>query len=126
MRATLIEPTQRRTTATGGGIMETMASPTVGSSHSLCLWKVTMDAGQSGPEHSISSDQVWTLLGGEATIVIEGEALHMGTGDTATIAGGACRQVTAVVAAEFLVAGLTGAAASVAGGSVAVTPPWIT
>ena len=53
-----------RRTQTPNATMTTLASPTLGATEGLSLWKVEMAAGASGPRHVFDSEQLWTVQAG--------------------------------------------------------------
>ena len=70
-----------RVTDTPNASMTTLASPTQGGTTVLSLWRVTMRAGQRGPEHSFDVEQAWPAglrrqigTGSGATFVVSGQA----------------------------------------------------
>jgi quercetin dioxygenase-like cupin family protein len=116
-----------RRTETPNATMTTLASPTLGTSARLSLWRVEMTVGARGPRHIFDSEQLWTLLEGAITIVLEGEmTTHLETGDTIVLPAGAERQVQARSQAAMIVCGYGDAVVRVAGESdPRGTPAWI-
>jgi quercetin dioxygenase-like cupin family protein len=111
---------------TDGGVMTTLMSPSLGGSGSTSMWKVTMAGGQSGPPHVISSEQIWHVITGRASIEAAGEVAEVEAGDTVAIPGGVMRQVIAREDTVFGVYGLANAKASAHPGEAdAIIPPWI-
>ena len=85
-----------------------------------------MAAGVSGPVHVFDVDQVWTVLSGAATFVLDGQDHAVQAGDTVLVPGAAVRQVRAQTPVEMLVSSRAGAVASVPGEAAdRGTPPWI-
>jgi quercetin dioxygenase-like cupin family protein len=85
-----------------------------------------MTADATGPMHVFDTEQIWTVLDGQAAIEIEGVAHALGAGDTLVIPGGRKRQVHATTACRMLVTGDATATASVPGESESRgTPAWI-
>jgi len=105
-----------RRTQTPNGVMTTLASPTLGATRELVLWRVRMEAGAAGPEHAFDSEQVWTVVAGAANVTVDG--------DTIVLPAGATRHIVANGPLEALVAGRAGARVTAAGHD-GVTPPWI-
>jgi quercetin dioxygenase-like cupin family protein len=106
--------------------MTTLASPSLGASQGLSLWRVEMEPGQRGPVHVFDSEQVWHLLDGHAEITLDGAAVPLAVGDSLVLPAGAVRQVTAAGAVTFLVCGHATAIATVVGEDAPRgTPPWI-
>lgn len=113
-----------RRTETPNGVMTTLASPTLGATRELALWRVRMETGSTGPEHAFDSEQVWTIVAGAARVTVDGEEAALAAGDTIVVPAGATRRISAEGALEALVAGLAGACVT-AVGHAGVTPPWI-
>jgi quercetin dioxygenase-like cupin family protein len=125
MPATILAAAGRRT-ETPNATMTTLASPTLGPTEGLSLWRVEMEAGVTGPLHVFDSEQLWTVLAGEVTIAVDGDPTELGAGDTVVIPAGVERQVTARTAARLIVCGAGDAVASVPGEEEPRgTPPWI-
>ena len=122
----LVKRADARTTSTPNATMTTLASPTLGATNSRSLWLVDMTAGATGPLHIFDTEQIWTVLDGNAAIEIEGVAYPLDAGDTLVIPAAAERQVHATTACRMLVTGDAAATARVAGESESRgTPPWI-
>lgn len=96
----VIKAAQSRRTQTPNAAMTTLASPTLGNA-SQALWRVDMDAGQSGPLHEIDAEQVWAVLDGGATVQIGAELLTVERGDAVVIPAGLPRRITAHAHAGF-------------------------
>jgi quercetin dioxygenase-like cupin family protein len=106
--------------------MTTLASPTLGPSTDLSLWRVEMEAGAVGPLHTFDREQLWTVLDGELTITVEGATTDLAAGDTIVIPAAVERQVHARTAARLIVCGAGDAVAAVPGEEdPRGTPPWI-
>ncbi len=122
----VIHRADQRRTETPNAVMTTLASPTVGGA-GRSLWRVEMQPGAQGPEHSFDVEQVWTVLEGAADVVLDGRTARVEIGDTLVLAPGRTRQVTADAEAG-LVAMVTsppeGRAAMVDGTDRGV-PAWI-
>lgn len=115
-----------RRTETPNAVMTTLASPSLGATDSLSMWLVEMEAGRRGPVHVVDSEQVWTVLAGEAAFALAGDTEVLAAGDTAVLPAGAERQITAVSGVRLLVAGHGDATVSVPGEPAPRgTPPWI-
>lgn len=113
-----------RCTETPNAVMTTLASPTLGATRELALWRVRMAAGAVGPEHAFDSEQVWTVVAGAARVTVDGEEVTLAAGDTIVLPAGATRRVAVDAPFEALVAGSAGARATAAGHDGAI-PPWI-
>ncbi len=126
MSAGLIRTHEVRRTETPNAVMNTLASPSQGSTSGLSMWTAQMRAGQRGPLHSFDSEQIWHVLHGQVEITIDGEQLRLGAGDTVVVAAGRERQVTALAETQMLVCGYATAVASVSGeASPRGVPAWI-
>lgn len=124
--STIVPAVQARRTHTPNATMTTLASPTLGASAGLSLWQVEMPAGARGPEHTFDSEQLWTVLQGEVSITIQGQATELGMGDTAVVPADAERQITARTPVCLLVCGHSDAVVQVPGeDGTRGTPPWI-
>ena len=115
-----------RRTETPNAAMTTIASPTQGPTTNLSIWKVDMRAGQQGPRHVLDSEQVWHVVDGEISIMVEDESTQLRSGDAIVLAADVTRQITALVDTAMIVCGRGDAIATVPGetGSRG-TPPWI-
>jgi quercetin dioxygenase-like cupin family protein len=122
----VIRATERRRTQTPAGVMTTHASPTLGATDGLSMWEVGMTEGASGPLHVFDSEQIWTVIDGELSVVIAGQAEILGRGDTVVIPEGLERQVAARTDVRLLVCGHANAIARVPGEpEPRGTPAWI-
>lgn len=85
-----------------------------------------MTASASGPLHVFDSEQIWTVLDGELSVVIDGQTEILGPGDTVVMPEGLERQVKARTDVHLLVCGHGDAIARVPGESEPRgTPAWI-
>lgn len=115
-----------RETGTASTSALTLASPTVGGSRGISLWRVRMSAGSAGPRHVIDSEQIWTLLSGEVSIRSGNDEFIVAAGGTVIMPGGVIRTVVALEDCEFIVCGSPSALATIPGGDAApVSPPWV-
>lgn len=106
--------------------MTTNASPTLGGTAGLSMWEVAMTAGASGPLHVFDSEQIWTVLEGELTVIIDDETAALTGGDTVVIPQDLKRQVFACTDVRLQVCGHGNAIARVPGEPAPRgTPPWI-
>lgn len=126
LQLTPVRADETRTTETPNAEMTTLASPTLGQTEGLSLWRVAMREGQRGPLHVFDVEQVWTVLEGRFRIDARAGALELGAGDTVVLPGHVERQITAVEDSVALVAG-DGTASVLVPGEDAPrgTPPWI-
>ena len=83
-----------RRTETPNAVMTTLASSTQGGSE-IAVWRVEMAPEASGPPHIFDTEQVWTVLGGGARILLAGEEIAVATGDTVIMPADTLRQVFA-------------------------------
>lgn len=96
----VIRHADARRTETPNAVMTTLASPTQGGA-GQAVWRVDMRPGQTGPWHSIDTEQVWTVLAGGATVDLAGQAITVGSGDTLVMPADAPRRVSADPPAGF-------------------------
>jgi quercetin dioxygenase-like cupin family protein len=122
----IIRRTEARRTETPNAVMTTLASPTQGGA-GHAVWRVDMAPGQAGPAHVFDVEQIWTVLGGGATVELAGEQAELAAGDTIVLPTGRPRRVVADPAAGFaaIVAAPAGARASLTDGSDRGVPAWI-
>lgn len=128
MPAVRIASSDTRVTETPNAVMTTLASPTLGGTTTLSLWRATMRAGQCGPWHAFDVEQAWHLLDGAATIAVDTEIVHLAVGDTLVLPAGSQRQVSTEVGAVFVVSGpADGVATPISAGvpGEPVSPAWI-
>ena len=122
---TLTPARAARTTETPNARMTTLASPTVNRS-SHALWRVEMEGGAAGPDHRSDVQQVLTVLSGSAEILVDGEPLVLGEGDTAVVHAGARRRITARERLTLMVSAAPTANAILPDGTDRGTLPWAT
>ncbi|MEU0937940.1 cupin domain-containing protein [Embleya sp. NPDC005971] len=91
----VVRSTDARITTTPNGTMTTFASPTQGRTTGTALWRVDMTPAASGPYHSFEAEQIWTVITGGLTAVIDGDELTATTGDTVVFPADLPRQVHA-------------------------------
>lgn len=126
MHASVIRASDVRISETPNAVMTTLASPTLGGTRDLSLWRVHARAGVVGPVHAFDTEQIWTLMTGEASFAVAGETFALNAGDTLCVAAHVTRQMTIKMDAEFIVSGHGSAKATTPGAeSEGVTPPWI-
>jgi quercetin dioxygenase-like cupin family protein len=122
----VVTAADKRRTETPNATMITLASPTLGGSAGLSLWRVSMRAEARGPQHVVDSEQLWTVLSGAVRITLGGEAHDLRSGDTIVVPAGVERQVEAVRPTQLVVCGYGTASVSVLGEEAPRgTPPWI-
>lgn len=121
----VVSAASTRRSDTPNAVMTTLASPTLGSTRQLALWRVRMEGGQSGPLHVFDSEQVWTVLDGRMRVTVDGKAVDLEPGDTVVLPADAERRVEASDGPlDALVAGVAGARAHTQEREP-TTPPWI-
>jgi quercetin dioxygenase-like cupin family protein len=126
MHSTVVRASDTRRIETPGATMTTLASPTLGATAELSLWKVAMAADAEGPLHTFDSEQLWTVLEGDICASIAAEDKHLSPGDTVVIPAGVARQITATSDTHLLVCGRSNAVARVVGEDhPRGTPAWI-
>ncbi|MGW7613843.1 cupin domain-containing protein [Streptomyces sp. NPDC054766] len=103
--------------------MTGLAAPSRGSSE-LSTWTVAMEAGQTGPEHSISREQVWAVTTGVLQVTCAGRTEKITAEQTFVPPPDVLRQVHAPQAAEAHVAMRADGMASVPGTEGTRTLPW--
>lgn len=115
-----------RISETPNAVMTTLASPTLGGTQDMSLWRVQARAGTVGPVHTFDTEQIWTLVSGDALFVVDGETFALNAGDTIHLAAHATRQMNIAADAEFIVSGYGSAKVTAPGtDSDGITPPWI-
>jgi quercetin dioxygenase-like cupin family protein len=123
---TVLAAEENRRTETPNAVMTTHASPSLGSTDGLSLWRVEMQAGAQGPPHAFDSEQIWTVLAGKATLMLGDDTVQLVAGDTVVLPAGAVRRFTADEHFEAIVAGHGSAVVRVPGEQDdRGTPPWI-
>ncbi|QES52509.1 cupin [Streptomyces venezuelae] len=103
--------------------MTGLAAPSRGSTE-LSTWHTRMEAGSTGPEHSISREQVWTVVLGTLEVTGDGRTETVTAGQTLVLPPGMLRRVHAPVAAEAYVAMRADGVASVPGTEATRELPW--
>jgi quercetin dioxygenase-like cupin family protein len=122
---TIVRADARRTTTTPNATMTTLASPTQGGAP-MSVWLVAMAPRAQGPVHAFDSDVVWTVTSGAAEIAVDGVVHRLQPGDTAVLAAGAMRQVTAGPDGMDAVAATAGRGVAVReGGERVGVPDWV-
>ncbi len=100
------------------------ASPKRGSSR-LAIWRVTLAAGASSPQHSLDADEIFTCLSGAADFFVDGGVVRVAAGDALTIVAGTEFRFSVVGSEPFSAMACvpSGCRARVEGGE-AFEPPW--
>ncbi|AKH83434.1 cupin [Streptomyces sp. CNQ-509] len=102
----VITPAPDRTVTTPNASMESLATPSRGST-ALSTWRVRMDAGRSGPVHVIDREQVWMVISGSLTVTCDGRTETAAAGQAVLLPSGVPRRLGAAEgtgAVEALVA----------------------
>jgi quercetin dioxygenase-like cupin family protein len=92
--ATVIRAAESRRTQVPSGLVTTLASPAQGGT-GLAVWRMDVTPGAAGPVHAYDTEQVWTVIGGAATVELDGGPVTVAPGDTLVIPAGATRQMIA-------------------------------
>jgi quercetin dioxygenase-like cupin family protein len=121
--STLIRAAESRRTQVPSGQVTTLASPGQGGA-GLAVWRMDVTPGAAGPLHAYDTEQVWTVIGGAATVHLDGGAVTVAPGDTLVIPAGAARQMIADPQAGVSAISVTpaGTRAYTPDGPVAVDP----
>ncbi|MEU8779341.1 VOC family protein [Streptomyces sp. NPDC048606] len=99
----VIAPDAENVTESPNARMTGLAAPSRGSTE-LSTWTVEMRAGQSGPEHSVDREQVWTVTAGALEVTCAGRAEKVTAGRTFVLPPEVLRRIHAPEAAEAHVA----------------------
>ncbi|MFE0651890.1 VOC family protein [Streptomyces sp. NPDC059534] len=119
----VITPTADAVTVSPNARMTGLASPTRGSAE-LSTWTVEMAAGQTGPEHAISREQVWTVTAGALEVTCGTRTEKVEAGQTLVLPPGVLRRIHALLAAEAHVVMRADGVASVPGTEGTRALPW--
>lgn len=92
---------------TPNAVMRTLAAPSQGSTE-IAVWEVSMKAGQEGPEHTASREQVWTVLEGELQVRVGDASSSVRASSALRIPAEEVRQISATTDSRVLVASRTG------------------
>ncbi|MFD3700828.1 VOC family protein [Streptomyces sp. NPDC058646] len=90
----VIAPADEHVVESPNARMTGLAAPSRGSSE-LSTWTVTMAAGQTGPEHAVSREQVWTVSSGVLEVSCGGHTATVPAGRTFILPPDVLRQVHA-------------------------------
>ncbi|MCX4826272.1 VOC family protein [Streptomyces sp. NBC_01142] len=119
----VITPSADHVTVSPNATMSGLAAPSRGSAE-LSTWTVTMDAGATGPEHSISREQVWTVTAGALEVTCGGRTEKVLAGQTLILPPDLVRRIHAPEQAKAHVAMRSDAVASVPGTEGTRELPW--
>ncbi|KNB54018.1 VOC family protein [Streptomyces caatingaensis] len=120
---TVITPTDGNVTESPNARMTGLAAPSRGSAE-LSTWTVSMTAGQSGPEHSASREQVWTVTSGALDVTCGDRTETVAAGRTVVLPPGVLRRIHAPRDAEAHVAMRADGVVSLPGTEGTRTLPW--
>lgn len=100
-------------------------SPSLGA-RELCTWQLSIDPGAISDAHKLNHEEVFIVLQGNFSILLEGEETELTTGDACTVPANCLLQVTnrSNQVARALVSITAGFRATLADGSEIGTPPW--
>ncbi|MEV6394454.1 VOC family protein [Streptomyces sp. NPDC051907] len=119
----VVAPSADDVTVSPNATMTRLAAPSRGSAE-LSTWKVAMDAGATGPEHSISREQVWTVTAGALEVTCDGRTEKVLAGQSVILPPALVRRIHAPERAEAYVAMRSGGVASVPGTEGDRELPW--
>ncbi|MEE1755286.1 VOC family protein [Streptomyces sp. SP18CS02] len=119
----VITPSTDHVTISPNATMAGLAAPSRGSAE-LSTWTVTMDAGATGPEHSISREQVWTVTAGALEVTCGGRTEKVLAGQTLILPPGLLRRIHAPERTEAHVSMPAEGVASVPGTEGTRELPW--
>ncbi|MFF3458267.1 cupin domain-containing protein [Streptomyces sp. NPDC002730] len=119
----VITPSNDNVTVSPNATMTGLAAPSRGSTE-LSTWTVSMDAGATGPEHSVTREQVWTVTAGALEVTCDGHTQKVLAGQTFILPSGLLRRIHAPERAEAHVAMHCDALASVPGTEGTRELPW--
>ncbi|MFD3472035.1 VOC family protein [Streptomyces sp. NPDC058682] len=119
----VITPTAESVTVSPNATMTGLAAPSRGSAE-LSTWTVAMEAGATGPEHSITREQVWTVTEGALEVTCDGHTHKVLAGQSLILPPGLVRRIHAPERAEAHVAMRSDGVASVPGTEGTREVPW--
>ncbi|MFJ5552595.1 VOC family protein [Streptomyces sp. NPDC093225] len=119
----VISPAPEHTIESPNARMTGLAAPSRGSAE-LSTWNVSMTAGQTGPEHCVSREQVWTVASGTLEVTSGGVTEKVSAGQTLVLPPGIVRRVHAPQDVEAHVAMRADGVASVPGTEGTRVIPW--
>ncbi|MGW6705716.1 cupin domain-containing protein [Streptomyces sp. NPDC054956] len=120
----MITASPEHVTTTPNATMTGFAAPSRGSSE-LSTWRVDMAAGLTGPDHSVSREQVWTLTAGSLEVVWDGDRTEKVTaGQTMVLPPDVLRRIHATESFQAYVAMRADGIVSVPGTEGTRVLPW--
>ncbi|MEU3773569.1 VOC family protein [Streptomyces sp. NPDC032472] len=99
----VITPAPEHVTESPNARMTGLAAPSRGSAE-LSTWTVSMDTGQTGPEHRVNREQVWTVTAGALEVTSGGRTEKIPAGSTFVLPPDVLRRIHAPEPAEAHVA----------------------
>ncbi|KOG44043.1 cupin [Streptomyces virginiae] len=119
----VISASPENVVTTPNATMTGFAAPSRGSVE-LSSWHVVMPAGSTGPEHSVSREQVWTLTAGYLEVTCEGRTEKVTAGRTLVLPPDVLRRIHAEETFEAYVVMRADAVVSVPGEEGTRVLPW--
>jgi quercetin dioxygenase-like cupin family protein/predicted enzyme related to lactoylglutathione lyase len=119
----VIVPSPDDVTVSPNATMTGLAAPSRGSAE-LSTWAVVMEAGATGPEHSVDREQVWTVTAGALAVTCDGRTEQVPAGHTFILPPGLVRRVHAPQHAEAHVSMRADGVASIPGTEGTRELPW--
>ncbi|MEV7521537.1 cupin [Streptomyces sp. NPDC091371] len=108
---------------TPNATMTRLAAPSRGSAE-LSTWRVDMAAGITGPEHSVSREQVWTLTAGSLEATCDGRTEKVTAGQTLVLPPDVMRRIHSTEPFQAYVAMRADGVVSVPGTEGTRVLPW--
>ena len=71
-----------------GSRFTSLATPSRGGSTDTSVWFVELDAGTPSPPHSLTREEVFVVLEGVATVLLDGAPSSAGVGDAIVVPAG--------------------------------------
>lgn len=119
----VITPSPDQVITTPNATMTGFASPSRGSAE-LSTWRAAIPAGITGPEHSVSREQVWTVTAGALDVTCGGRTEKVAAGEAVVLPPDVLRHVHALADTEVYVAMRADGLVSVPGTEGARPLPW--
>ncbi|WP_323181521.1 VOC family protein [Streptomyces sp. NBC_00572] len=119
----VITPSADDVTVSPNATMTGLAAPSRGSAE-LSTWTVLMEAGATGPEHSISREQVWTVTAGALEVTCSNRTEKVQAGQSLILPPTLVRRIHAPERAEAHVSMRSDGVASVPGTEGTRELPW--
>ncbi|MFF5975279.1 VOC family protein [Streptomyces sp. NPDC012769] len=119
----VVTPSADDVTVSPNATMTGLAAPSRGSAE-LSTWTVVMEAGTTGPEHSISREQVWTVTAGTLEVTCGDRTERAQAGQSLILPPTLVRRIHAPERAEAHVSMRSDGVASVPGTEGTRELPW--